>query len=131
MGANGVRGVLFVALVWAIGCGGGEPLRVTALQLGRSLNSDNSVGTHVTRFKPGDTVYTSVHTTGSGSATIVARWLYAGRVVSEMKKDVRYGGEADTEFHIQNSSGFPPGEYSVEILVNGERVDAREFRIER
>jgi hypothetical protein len=127
----GVRGVPFVALVWALGCGGGEPLRVTAVDLGRSLNSDNSVGVHTTRFKPDQTIYASVHTTGSGSAAMVARWLYSGRIVSETKKDVSYTREAATEFHIQNPSGFPPGEYTVEIVVNGEKVDAKEFRVEK
>jgi hypothetical protein len=126
-----VPGGLLVALVWAVGCGGGEPLRVTTVDLGRSLNSDNSVGIHTTRFKPDQAIYASVHTTGSGSATMVARWLYSGRMVSETKKDVSYTREAATEFHIQNPSGFPPGQYTVEIVVNGGKVDAKEFRVEK
>jgi hypothetical protein len=115
----------------ALACGSDEPLRATTIQLGRSLNPDNSVGTHTTRFKPDDTIYTSVLTDGAGSATISARWLYAGRVVSEPKKDVSYRGPAATEFHIQNSGGFPPGEYKVEIFLNGQPFGSREFRVEK
>jgi hypothetical protein len=113
------------------GCRGGDPLQVTTIQLGKSLNPDKTVGTHTTRFKPGDTIYASVLTTGSGSATIAARWVYAGRVVSEPTQKVSYRGDAATEFHIQNSGGFPAGTYKVEILLDGQPAGSRDFRVER
>jgi hypothetical protein len=122
--------LLIVALVATSACQSHEPLRVTTIQLGRSLNPDRSVGTHSTTFKPGDTIYASVLTTGSGSATITARWSYAGRLVSEPQKTVSYKGDAATEFHIQNSGGFPPGDYKVEILLDGKPVGSRGFRVE-
>lgn len=129
--ARPARCVLLVALAAALGCGSREPLNVTTIQLGRSLNPDNTVGTHTTRFKPDDTIYVSVLTDGSGSAKIGARWMYAGRVVSEPTKDVSYNGAAATEFHIQNSGGFPAGDYGVEILVNGQSISTRQFRVEK
>jgi len=109
-------------------CGVGS-LKVTGVQLGRSLNSDNSVGAHTTGFAPDDTIYVSVLSEGPGKATLAARWLYAGRLVSEDHKEVSYTREAATEFHIHNSSGFPKGDYEVEILVNGERWGARPFKV--
>lgn len=115
----------------ALGCRSGEPVRVTTIQLGRSLNPDNTVGTHTTRFKPDDTIYTSVLTTGDGRATIGVRWLYAGRVVSEPTKQVSYKGDGATEFHIQNSGGFPAGDYVVEILVDGKPAGSRNFRVDK
>jgi hypothetical protein len=120
-----------VAIGLAPGCRSGEPVRVTTIQLGRSLNPDNTVGTHTTRFKPDDTIYTSVLTTGDGRARIGVRWLYAGRVVSEPTKDVSYKGDGATEFHIQNSGGFPAGDYVVEILLDGKPAGSRNFRVER
>jgi hypothetical protein len=51
--------------------------------------------------------------------------------VSEESRDVSYRDHAATEFHIQNSSGFPPGEYSVEILVDGKSFATRTLRVER
>jgi hypothetical protein len=122
---------LLLGLVGVYGCRADEPLRVSTIQVGRSLNPDNTVATHTTRFKPGDTIYASVHTDGAGSGTIAARWLYAGRVVSEPEKAVSYRGAAATEFHIQNSGGFPPGDYKVEILLNGAPVGTREFRVDK
>ena len=40
----------------AIGCGSNQTLRVTSIQLGRSLNADNSVGNFTTTFAPNDTI---------------------------------------------------------------------------
>jgi hypothetical protein len=120
--------LLAVALVGA--CGPSEPLRIATLQLGKSLNPDNSVGTHTTRFKPDDTVYVSLLSDDPGYGTVTVRWLLNGQVVSEAKRDVSYTRAAATEFHLQNSGGFPHGNYRVEILINGQPAGSREFRVE-
>jgi hypothetical protein len=114
----------------AAGCGPTEPLRVETIQLGRALNPDNSVAGHTTTFKPLDTMYVSVLTPEKGRGTIGVRWTYEGRVVGEPSKDVVYRGAAATEFHIQNSSGFPPGDYSVEVFLDGKSVGKREYRVD-
>jgi hypothetical protein len=119
-----------VAAGLAMACGPSEPLQIANLQLGRSLNPDNSVGAHTTRFKPDETVYVSILSDEPGAGTITARWLLNGQVVSEAKRDVSYNREAATEFHLQNSGGFPPGTYRVEILINGEPSGSRELRVE-
>jgi len=118
-------------VIAAAACRPSGPLRVTTIQTGRSLNSDNSVGNHTTRFKPDDTMFASVLTDGPGSGSIGARWRFAGRVVSEETRDVSYRDHAATAFHIQNSSGFPEGEYSVEILVDGKSFATRSLRVEK
>jgi hypothetical protein len=122
---------LSIAIVVALlaGCGG-ESLRVTAVKLGRSLNADSTVADYTTRFRPGDTVYVSVVTSGVGSATIGVRWTYAGRVVGEPKKQVSYRDVAATEFHLQSAMGFPPGDYTVEAFLDGQLVGTRTFRVE-
>lgn len=107
-----------------------QPLKFNAIQLGRGLNADKSVSGFTTRFKPTDTIYVAVLTDGAGSGKVKARWLYAGRVVSEPERDVTYQGPASTEFHLQNSSGFPPGDYTVELFLDGQAVGSRSFRVE-
>jgi hypothetical protein len=100
--------------------------------MGRALNSDNSVAVHVTRFSPDQTVYVAVLTEGPGSGDITARWTYGGRVLSEETRRVSYTQSAATEFHINYAGGFPSmGTYSVAILVDGQVVESRDFRIER
>ncbi len=115
----------------AAACRPSGPLRVTTIQTGRSLNSDKSVGNHTTRFRPDDTMFASVLTDGPGSGTIGVRWRYAGRLVSEETKSVSYRDHAATEFHIQNSSGFPEGEYTVEVLVDGQSFATRALKVEK
>lgn len=114
---------LFVCLA---GCG--SNLRVTAIQLGRSVNADSTVGSHTTRFSPKESVYVSVLTAGTGTGTIGVRWMYAGNVVGEPTK--RINGAGATEFHLQNAGGFPVGDYTVEAFLDGVSVGTRSFRVE-
>ena len=124
-----LAGSLLAAATLAAACTQ-PPLEFNTIQLGRGLNADKTVSGFTTRFKPTDTIYAAVLTDGAGSGKVKARWLYAGRVVSEPERDVTYQGQASTEFHIQNTSGFPPGEYSVELFLDGKKVGSRSFRVE-
>ena len=106
-----------------------QTLRVTDVQLGRTLNSDNSVGITATTFKPNETVYLSVRTSGAGSATIGVRWKYGDRVLEEPKKQVTYRGAASTDFSLNGATGFPPGEYSVDVFFDGKPFVTKTFRV--
>ena len=118
------------ALALLVGCGPSDPLTVQTIQLGRSLNPDNSVAEHTTSFDPSDTVYVSVLTTAAGRGTIRVRWMYRGQVIDEPEREVSYRDAAATSFHLVNSGGFPPGNYSVEGFVDGKSVGTRNFRVE-
>lgn len=120
--------ILFACLT---GCGSGQPLRVTTIQLGRSLNPDNTVASFTTVFTPTDTVYLSAVTTGVGSAKLGVRWTYAGQVIGNPEKQVASRTDAVTEFHLQSPGGFPPGDYAAEILLNGQSAGTRTFKVER
>ena len=119
-----------LVLMAAIACRRG-PLTVDTIQLGRSLNPDSSVASHTTTFTRNETVYVWVLTTDTGAGTIGAKWSYAGRVIDEPKKEVAYKGAAATEFHLQSAGGFPPGEYKVEIFVDGAPAGSRTFRVDQ
>jgi hypothetical protein len=119
-----------VTMASGAGCGSPHTLHVTDVQLGRSLNADNSVRESVARFRPHDTVYVSVLTAGSGQGVITVRWMYAGHVVDEPKKQVSYKDAAATDFSLQSAGGFPPGDYSAEVLFDGQPAGSRTFRVE-
>jgi hypothetical protein len=119
--------VMLVATCAACGVG---TLKVTNIQTGRSLNSDNSVGALATTFKPSDTIYVAVLTDGSGSATIGAKFSHLGRVVAEPEKKVSYRGAAATELHIDYAGGIPTGEYDIEVFFNGQPAGMRKVRVE-
>jgi hypothetical protein len=113
-------------LACLVGCGSG--LRVTSIQLGRSLNADDTVASHTTTFAPGDTVYVSVIIDGTSSGVIGVRWMYGERVLGEPTKQVR--GAGATEFHLQSTGGFPPGDYTVEVFLDGQSAGTRSFRVD-
>jgi hypothetical protein len=123
--------VLLTLAAILAGCRPSDPLTIATVQVGRSLNSDNSVGALTTRFKPEDTIYVSVLTERPGTSMLTAKWYYQGAPVNEVSKDASYNDAAATEFHLLNSSGFPPGSYRVEILVDGELRESRNFTVER
>jgi len=124
------RAAILGALLLA-GCRPSAPLQVSTIQLGRALSSDNRIGSHTTVFRPDDTIFVSVLTDATGSGTIGVRWMYGDRLISEPSREVSYKGAAATEFHIQNSGGFPPGRYSVEAFLDGRSVGRRTFTVER
>jgi hypothetical protein len=123
-----VHSTVLVLLACSVACGSG--LRVTSIQLGRSLNSDNTIASHTTTFKPDDTIYLSVATTGAGSGTMSVRWTYAGQLVDEPKKPVSSRNIAVTEFHLKSGDAFPPGEYAAEVFLDGKSVGKETFKVE-
>jgi hypothetical protein len=127
-----LRYAFFVGLaLLALACGPSGPLKASALQLGKSLNSDDSVGTIASRFAPDDTIYAAVLTDAPGAGTIKARWTYRGAVVNQEEKKVSYRDAAATEFHIHYAGGAPVGDYRVEIEIDGKPAFTRDFKVER
>jgi hypothetical protein len=126
------RLLVVTAALLGAACRANQPLEVTTIQLGRSLNSDDSVGNHATTFKPDETVYTALINDAPGSGTITVRWMYAGQTVSEESRDVRFLREGATAFRLQApSAGFPEGDYRLEVNVDGRPVGTRTFRVGR
>lgn len=121
--------VVALVLLFVASCARG-PLVFEALQTGKSLNSDNSVGIQGTRFTPTEAMYASVLTAGVGKGTIQAIWKFRGSVVNEGTKDVSYQNSAATEFHLQYAGRLPVGEYTVEILIDGREVARRNLKVE-
>jgi len=124
--------VVFVAAIAVVAgaCSKG-PLKVRTIQVGRTLNSDNSVGTITTQFKPADTIYVSIKTEGTASsATLGARWTFQdGQVVDESKQTIAPTGDAFTEFHISKPDGWPAGKYKVEVMLDGASAGSKDFEV--
>jgi hypothetical protein len=118
----------FVLLACIAGCS--SHLRVTGIQVGRSLNVDNSIANPTTSFAPRDTIYLSVSTAGVGSGTISVRWTYGGRVLDEAQKKVSYKDLANTDFSLKSIAGFPPGEYTAEVFLDGQSAGTKAFRVD-
>jgi hypothetical protein len=117
-----------LTLAFLTGCSN-PPLALANIQVGRSLNPDRSVASITNLFKPSETIYVAVQTSAAGSGIVGVKWMYGSQVIDEPTKQVSYDGAASTEFHMQNSGGFPPGDYSVEVFLDGVSVGKRAFKV--
>ena len=91
--------------------GASTGVRVSHIDLGRSLMADKTISSTTDSFKPTDTIYASVATEGAASSTTLkARWTYQdGQIVNESTQTIAPTGDARTEFHIAKPDGWPTG----------------------
>jgi hypothetical protein len=106
-------------------------LKVRDIEIGRAIGPDKAVTAHAGAFGPNDTIYTSIVTEGKApTATLAARWTYRGAVLEETEQRIAPSGTVISEFHVFNPAGWSPGEYRVEILLDGRAVGDRTFRVD-
>ena len=108
-----------------------EAVRVGDVEVGRAIGSDKRLTDKTDDFRPSDTIYVVVETSGSGAGTpLQARWTFQdGQVVDESSQNIVASGEDVTEFHISKPSGWPKGKYKVEILLNGATAATEDFEV--
>jgi hypothetical protein len=110
------------------------PVKVVALGIGKSVGPDGKVPAEADTFAPADTVYASVGTTGGTSgAKLTVRWSYFTKAGAQkpVGEDTKAAPLADgaTEFHVAKPEGLTPGDYSVEVLLDGKSVANKAFRV--
>jgi hypothetical protein len=108
-------------------------VRISQVDVGRSLTADKMIGDKTDSFKPTDTIYASILTEGTSSAaTLKGRWTYQdGQVVDEATQTIAPTGEARTEFHVSKPDGWPAGNYKLEVFLNGASVATKGFAVVR
>lgn len=111
----------------------GTGVRVSHIDMGRSLTADKTINDATGSFKPNDTIYASIATQGAAAtATLKARWTYQdGQVVDESTQTIAPTGDARTEFHISKPDGWPTGKYKLEVFLNGSSAATKDFDVER
>jgi hypothetical protein len=113
--------------------GTGVGVRVSRIDMGRSLTAGKAINDNTNSFKPNDTIYASIATEGAAAtATLKARWTYQdGQVVNESTQTIAPIGNARTEFHISKPDGWPTGKYKLEVALNGSSAATRDFEVGR
>ena len=103
---------------------------VADIDVGRAI-SNMRVTDKTDNFKAADTIYASVHTTGSASAAnVMARWTFEdGQVVEESTQAIAPTGDAYTEFHISKPGGLPKGKYKVEVFLDSKSAGTKDFEV--
>jgi hypothetical protein len=123
-------------LAGMLGCWRSTPsgqgnVTVTDITLGRSLAPDDRIddAARTNSFWANDTFYVSVATDGSApSATLTARWTYQdGTVAGEATKTISPNGPTNTALEASNPEHWKPGDYKVEILLDGVSAGTKEL----
>ena len=109
------------------------PVAVANITLGKAIGADKKVTAASDTFAKGDTIYASIDTTGQGTATLKAKWTFhkgdKKADVSESSDTLNAKGPATTEFHVNKPSGWPPGDYQVEIMLGDKSAGVKKFNV--
>jgi hypothetical protein len=113
------------------GTTGSTAVRVTDVTLGRSVGEDKAIADRTETFRASDTIYASVATDGSAnSATLRARWTFEdGQVVDESTRTIAPNNRQRTEFHITKPTGWPPGKYKLEVFLDNQPAETKNFEV--
>jgi len=105
--------------------------RVERVAVVKSIKADKSPGDPATSFARKDTVYVSFWVADAPVGTeLKARWTDpAGKVLSEDTIVTDKAGDGYSEFHAAKKSGWKPGTYTVEILLNGKPAGSTTFTV--
>ncbi len=108
-------------------------VKVTAVNVGKSIGADKKIAEPSESFAKTDLIYASVEASGSGNVNIRAKWISQGG-----DKTVDVGDAAETvavkdayvsAFHVSKPDGWEPGNYQIEIFLDGKSVGTKKFTV--
>jgi hypothetical protein len=111
------------------------PVTVASVTLGNAIAADKKVSAPLETLGVKDTIYASVETTGTGHAKLRALWTFVKgdetAKVDETTIEFDSAGPAVNEFHIAKPSGWPKGDYKVEIFLGDSAtpVSTKTFKV--
>lgn len=104
-------------------------LVLSSVDLGSAVGADNKITKPGTSFAKADTIHASVATDGQKASTVTARWTFQdGQVVHTEDKSVPAGPQV-TDFSISKPDGWPAGDYKLEVLIDGNVAQSRDFSV--
>lgn len=110
--------------------------QVVSVDLGSAAGTDMKITAPKTTFGTKDKIIAAVTTRTADAAVAVpsklaAKWshLDSNQVVNEEARDVSLQGDQTFDFEITNSNPWPAGKYKVEVMLDGNVVQTREFDV--
>lgn len=108
-------------------------ISVMSVQVGNAVDDKGMVTSSGLTFAPKDTIYAVVSTNspGQANATINAKWTYGDdhSLVNSSDQKVSSNGMATTTFHISKPDGFPAGNYTLQVSVDGKVQSTTNFEV--
>ena len=111
------------------------PVTVSGVAVGTAIGPDKRVTAATETFGAKDTIYASVETAGTGHAKLRARWSFVKgdktAKVDETTIEFDSAGPAVNEFHISKPSGWPKGDYRIDVFLGDAEspAAARTFKV--
>ena len=109
---------------------------VVALELGSAAGADMRITAPKSTFAPRDKIIVAVTTrTADAAATVPvrvgAKWTHldSNQVVHEDTREFQLKGEQVHDFEITNPDAWPTGRYKVDVTVDGQAAQSREFSV--
>lgn len=106
-------------------------LSVIDVDMGRHIAADSTISDKTDTFAPADTVYASVHTSGTAqNGAVIGRWTFEdGSVVDEKTNNVTTSGDARTVFRLGKSGNLSRGRYTLHVIVDGKEVRSKDITV--
>ena len=132
-----VRGVLLVLLVLIaatalVSCGPPPPPSVDGVTMTSAVDSGFKATSPTTTFKPTDKFFASVQVSNIIVGTKVdSRWYFGADEVTDGRTSITSDktGSGYYSFSLSSASGFPPGDWKVEIYLDGKLVNTTTFKV--
>lgn len=107
--------------------------RIERLELGNAVDAQGRVVLPLIRFAPHDTFHASIELrlADANPHTLEAHWFYLDtrQTVLEERKTLTGPGLRRTVFQLSKPDGWPPGEYRLELRLDGQLAQARVFEV--
>ena len=106
---------------------------VTTIETGKHVDANKRVVDTTSVFAPNDTMYVAVVTANATpSSTLKTLVTFQdGQVVDSSSQTVQSGPSSVTEFHLVKPGGWPTGDDTVEIMLDGQSVGTRRLTVRR
>lgn len=110
---------------------------VTTIETGKHIDANKRIVDTASIFAPNDTMYVSVVTSNATASTTLKTVVtfQTGQVVDSSSQTVAppmaAGGTSVTEFHLVKPGGWPTGDYTVEVWLDGQSAGTRTLTVRR
>jgi len=105
---------------------------VASVKLARGVNITSTAVSATVEFKPSDRVNAFVETENAVAGNMLAvRWQYlkTNQLVKADSIALKENGRNNSLFFIERAKGLPPGEYRVDVYLNGMMGKSASFSV--
>jgi len=124
--------LVLVAVTALVSCGPPPPPSVDAVTMSTAVDSSFKASSPTTTFKPSDKFFASTQVSNLiVGSKVDSRWYFNGTEITEGRSSITSdkAGSGYLSFTLSMASGFPVGDYKVEIYLDGKLVNTTSFSV--